>query len=100
MPDHFSLQCILIHNEPIPAQILININVTDDAFIDSSFTHKHQFLTNLIHTLLNLKAFNDQNVDHITHTVTLPMFILKELTQYTLFLIINLLKQNIILDYL
>ena len=59
MPDHFSLQCMLIHNESISAQTLINIDVTDDAFIDSSFTHKHQFLTNFIHTSLNLKAFND-----------------------------------------
>ena len=41
MSDHFSLQCMLIHNESIPAQTLIDISVTDDAFIDSFFMHKH-----------------------------------------------------------
>ena len=100
MSDHFNLQCMLIHNESIPAQTLINISVTDNAFINSSFTHKHQFFTNLIHTLLDLKAFNDQNTSHITHIVTLFIFILKELTQHTLFLITNLSKQNIIFNYL
>ena len=100
MSDHFSLQCMLIYNESIPAQTLINISATDDAFIDSFFMHKHQFLTNLILTLLNLKAFNDQNAGHIIHTVTLLIFILERLIQCTLFLIINLSKQNIILDYL
>ena len=58
MPDHFSLQYMLIHNKSIPAWTLIDISVTDDAFIDSSFMHKHWFLINLIHTSLDLKAFN------------------------------------------
>ena len=63
MPDHFRLQGMLIHNELIPAQILIDTSAIDYAFIDSSFTHKHQFLTEPIHTLLDLKAFNDQDAD-------------------------------------
>ena len=41
MSDHFSLQNMLIHNELIPAQILININVIDYIFIDSFFMCKH-----------------------------------------------------------
>ena len=100
MPDHFSLQCILIHNKSIPAQTLINTGVTDYAFIDSFFTYKYWFFIKSIHISLDLKAFNDQNADHITHTVTLPMFIFEEPTQYTLFLITEFLKQDIILDYL
>ena len=99
MSDHFSLQDMLIHNKLISAQILINTSVINYAFIDSSFTHKHQFLTELIHILLNLKAFNDQNAGQITHTITLSMFIPKELIQHTLFLVTELSKQNIILDY-
>ena len=97
--DHFSLQYMLIHNKPISAQILIDTDVTDDAFINSFFTCKHWFLINSIHTSLDLKTFNDQNTDHITHTVTLSMFILRESTQCTLFLITDLLKQDIIFDY-
>ena len=92
MLDYFSLQCILIHNEFISAQTLININVTDDVFINSFFMHKHQFLTNSIHTSLDLKAFNGQDAGHITHTVTLSMFIPEGFTQHTLFLVINLPK--------
>ena len=99
MSDYFNLQCMLIHNKFIPAQTLIDTDVTDDVFIDSSFVCKHWFPTNPIHTLLNLKAFNDQNADHITYTVTLSMFILKRFTQYILFLITDFLKQDIILDY-
>ena len=59
MPDYFSLQCMLIHNEFISAQTLINTDAIDDAFINSSFACKHQFLINLIHTSLDLEAFND-----------------------------------------
>ena len=61
---------------------------------------KHQFLTKFIHTSLNLKAFNGQNAGHIIHTVMLPMFIFEGPTQCTLFLVTELLKQDIILDYL
>ena len=100
MSDHFNLQCMLIYNEFIPTQTLIDINIINDAYINSFFAYKHQFLINLIHTSLNLKIFNDQNTDYITHTVTLFMFILEEPTQCILFLITDLLKQDIILDYL
>ena len=41
MSDHFSLQYMLIHNESIPAQTLIDTDVINDAFIDSSFVCKH-----------------------------------------------------------
>ena len=99
MPDYFSLQCILIYNESIFAWILININAISYAFIDSFFMCKHQFLTKFIHTSLNLEVFNGQNADHITHIVILSMFISEELTQYTLFLVTELSKQDIILDY-
>ena len=71
---------MLIYKKFIPAQTLIDISAINDAFIDSSFTHKHQFFTNFIHTSLNLKAFNDQNADHIIYTVTLSIFVFKELT--------------------
>ena len=63
MPDHFSLQSMLIYNELIPTQILIDTDVIDYTFIDFFFIHKHQFLTKFIHTSLNLKAFNDQDAD-------------------------------------
>ena len=99
MFNHFNLQCILIHNESISVQTLIDTDVINDVSIDSFFVCKHQFLTNLIHTSLDLKAFNNQNADHITHTVTLFMFILREPIQCTLFLVTDLLKQDIILDY-
>ena len=99
MFNHFSLQYMLIHNESISAQTLIDINVTDDAFIDFFFTHKHQFFTNFIHSSLNLKAFNGQNADYITHTVILFMFISKKSIQCILFLITDLLKQDIIFNY-
>ena len=92
MPDHFSLQCMLIHKEPISAQILIDTDAINYVFIDSSFMCKYQFLTKFIHTSLNLKAFNNQNAGHITHTVTLPMFISEGLTQHTLFLVTELSK--------
>ena len=78
VPDHFNLQCMLIHNEPIPAWTLINTGATDDAFIDSFFICKYWFFINLIHTSLDLKAFNGQDTDHIIYTVTLLMFILEE----------------------
>ena len=99
MFDYFSLQNMLIYNEFIPVQILINISVTDYAFIDSFFTCKFQFLTELIHTSLNLKAFNDQNAGQIIYIITLLMFIFKGFTQCTLFLVIKLLKQDIIFNY-
>ena len=41
MFNHFSLQCMLIHNEFISAWILINIDVISYTFIDSFFMHKH-----------------------------------------------------------
>lgn len=63
MPNHFSLQGMLIHNKLISAQILIDISATDYAFINSSFMHKHQFIIKLIHISLNLKAFNSQDTD-------------------------------------
>ena len=59
MFNYFNLQCILIHNEFISAQILINTDVTDDVFINSFFMYKHQFFTKFIYISLNLKAFND-----------------------------------------
>ena len=92
MSDYFSLQCMLIHNESISVWILIDISATDYAFIDSFFTCKHQFLIKFIYISLNLKVFNNQNADHITHIVTLSMFIFKKPTQCILFLITELLK--------
>ena len=92
MPDHFSLQYMLIHNEFISAQTLINTDVINDVFIDFFFIYKHQFLIKFIHTSLNLKAFNNQNTGHIIYTVTLFMFIFKKPTQYTLFLITDFSK--------
>ena len=97
--DHFSLQCILIHNKSISVWILIDISAISYTFINFSFIYKHWFLTKPIYTPLDLKAFNGQNAGHITYTVTLFMFIPKRLTQCILFLVTELLKQNIILDY-